>query len=161
MKTEKQSVAALLSVVLVSCNVPAEEVDVEESESDGSAGSVVPDLTTYSCSDLVTDVISMSKDDDVKIIKIYNPVEVRKSKGEILCGGTALMSDTSEAPGYFKAYLDRDLDLITAYEFSPGCEAAACEAAACEAAGCEAADEGCEALECEANACDANDCEAY
>lgn len=84
------------------------------------AAPVVADLTTYSCADLIPDVLAIAKQNSYNLVKIYNPVEDMKSRGEIRCTGSALLSSGgAEVPLYFRAYLDRDLDVIVEYNSFP------------------------------------------
>ncbi|MCR2832383.1 hypothetical protein [Parerythrobacter lacustris] len=80
----------------------------------------IADLTTYSCADLIPDVLAIAKENSYNLVKIYNPVEDMKSRGEIRCTGSALLSTGgAEVPLYFRAYLDRDLDVIVEYNSFP------------------------------------------
>lgn len=85
-----------------------------------AAEPALADLSNYNCADLIPDVLSIAEKNSYNLVKIYNPVEDLKSRGEIRCTGSALLSTGgSEVPIYFRAYLDRDLDVIVEYNSFP------------------------------------------
>jgi hypothetical protein len=75
----------------------------------------IPDLSTWTCDRVATDVIEIFKGSENEAVKIYSPQFISSAKGEIKCSGTALRTTGYEETVYFRAYLDRDLQVL--YEF--------------------------------------------
>lgn len=99
--------------LLSACSeIPAnEDTDVEQS----------PEVVEQRTCELLTDeVINLSKDKPVSLIKIYEPVELNRNDREISCSGTVVSSAGSERlPIFFRQFSDEDGESFIEYSGEP------------------------------------------
>ena len=73
-----------------------------------------------SCEELVAGIIEDTKEDDVKILKIYNPKTVSETPREISCKGEAIDNSSSKRYAfYFRTYFDEEDTPFVYYQPEP------------------------------------------
>ena len=72
-------------------------------------------LSEMSCDDIVDSAIQVSNG---TLVKIYDQTLVSKSENDITCKGTGLFNNASRYALTFRAYRDKDGDLIVSYDAS-------------------------------------------
>lgn len=77
------------------------------------------------CSSIRDQVVAATQDADVKILKIYNPEEISKSKKLLSCKGSAALSTgDGRQPVYYKLETDEEGEKFIGYSPAPYTNAA-------------------------------------
>lgn len=70
-------------------------------------------IANLKCRDVEAEVVNMEKGNLLKITGAY---VVSRSPTELVCKGTGIYPDNSEAPIRYRAYIDEDREIMVAYD---------------------------------------------
>ena len=92
----------------------------EASDAEGDWAASEPAEPVITCDDLADQVVMMTQEEDVKILKIYEITQTQENDSLTLCEGDAALSTSDERQKvYFKLETDEDGDQFVGYSPEP------------------------------------------
>jgi hypothetical protein len=88
------------------------------------AGCDAAELTGYDCDNLRAEVVAIP---DSKLIKIYDPILVKRSDKLVECKGNGAFTDNTNYPLTYKAEIDKEGDWMVSFDASEAINAEAQE----------------------------------
>ncbi len=105
--------AVILPIILASCG----SEPTSSTQDRNAPETVEPELT---CDMVAEEVVNMSQEEEVSILKIYDITEMSKTDELLTCEGNAMLSIGDERQEvYFKHETDEDGDQFVGYSTEP------------------------------------------